>query len=101
MQHAKYIVFMRSGLEMAVVFSDIVNHSEMSLLAHSKEDIIGAGEVVIRSTRCDGGIWKIGISCFGLSTSLGVKSRGVCDEKVIAMTLYPDSYDRGDYVVAN
>lgn len=90
---AKYIVYECEGLDLALIFSNITNHSDMAQVV-GKERVVGAGFVSILATYQ--GDRKVSICCFGESTTLKIKSRGIHDATAVARTLYPDGYDRSN-----
>lgn len=74
MRHeAKYIVFDDGTYVVPVIFSDFEEHSEMKRRYPSNYKILGAGFI---------SVGKFGLSCYGESVTLNVKSRGKEDEAI-------------------
>ena len=64
----------------AIVFSPALKHSEM---AAGFNNIDGAGFVSFRSTQDEYGDTVIVANCYGESISLGIKSRGDLDSRIV------------------
>ena len=77
---AKYVIVRSMGLDNAILFSPIINHSEMKQLGMP---IVSAGQCSITDD------WQHPdgedplIQCYGESVTLKLKSRGEEDAKVI------------------
>lgn len=67
----KYIIVEDMGLEQAIVFSEIIKHSDVARML----PVISAG------------FCSIYVSCWGHSLSLNKKSRGEVDKQVILKSI--------------
>lgn len=84
----KYICFNTGVFDDAVIFSDLVSHSNMArMLGLNKEQILSAGFVVFS---CDVDGFST-INPYGNSVSLGVGTNDMSAE-IIKRTLNPDGY---------
>jgi hypothetical protein len=76
MSQVKYVIVEVMGLETAIVFSDLIEHSD-----------IGQGMNVVAAGFCnifnDGNRDELDVDCFGRSASLKIKSRGYDDELIV------------------
>lgn len=83
--NGKYVVMKNGthGNDYAVVFCNIESHLRMAEALGGVQFVLGAGEVSVGTV---GGIETV--SCFGESTTLGVKSRGKLDAKEVAYAIY-------------
>jgi len=90
---AKYIVYRGFyGLDVAIIFDCITNHSDVANALNIKDRVLGAGEMGVYANGN-----KTSVSCWGESTTLGVKSRGKEDAKEVLRTLFPELNDRIEY----
>jgi hypothetical protein len=73
----KYIIAKQNGLELPIIFPEIMNHAETAnLLGFRQQDIVSAGFISSANTP----------TCHGRSESIGVESR-VEDSKTIGNLL--------------
>lgn len=69
---AKYIIVIAHGMEMPIVFSELMKHTEMA----GNQKVVGAGFCYVDH--------KTGLyTCYGESTSLNIKSRNAVDEDIL------------------
>jgi hypothetical protein len=81
---AKYVIVKSMGLEHAIVFSPIINHSDFKALGL---EIVSAGQVFISSPETlQDTDYEPRFQCFGESFTLGIKSRGDVDVKAIELS---------------
>jgi hypothetical protein len=71
----KYIILDDGSIECPVIFSEILKHDAVA----GRRTVTGAGFCRF-SVKTDG---TIGVTCWGKSISLNVKSRGKKDEEII------------------
>ena len=72
----KYIIVEDGGLELAVVFNEILTHADVGA-KYGRNNIVGAGFV-----ETDSKYW----ACYGESVSLDIKSRCSTDSRILAKT---------------
>jgi len=85
----KYIIVDTMGLEVPILFSELLNHSDVA----RGYKVVAAGFVSISSSvdTNDSGYspkYIIEVDCYGESTTLGIKSRGILDDDIIDDHLY-------------
>ena len=83
----KYIVVEYRGCELPILFDPILGHNEV-VPAVAVMPVLGAGECNFPSEGHQAG-GKVCVGCWGQSTSLGIKSRGVEDAKLIERMVNP------------
>lgn len=76
----KYLVVAKSGFELPIVFSPVIQHKE---IAKSFEEVVSGGFVYV-SSNMQG---ELSVCCSGESLSCGVRSRPEKDAKLIARNL--------------
>jgi hypothetical protein len=72
----KYVIVNDGALELPIVFSDILIHAEVAL---RYRNVVGAGFLTVGDNE---------VNCYGESLSLGVKSRGEVDTKIVNRYLF-------------
>jgi len=85
----KYIILEQSGIEILAIFPNFQLHNSM---IPPGAKAIAAGECSLRGAYAEGDERRfpdltVAVSCWGESTSLGVKSRGERDENLIKRML--------------
>lgn len=74
MSRTKYIVVADSGIEVPIVFGNILIHSDVARSYRSKA-IVSAGFVYFRVKSDGDGVPQISADCYGHSVSLDIYSR--------------------------
>jgi hypothetical protein len=77
--YMKYIVVHNLyGTDFVYIFSENISHEDMANMVHAEKSIISAGLVMLNPK---------GITCYGESISLRVRSRGGFDAQLINQQL--------------
>ena len=87
--HMKYVVVEYRGCELPIIFDPILGHNEVAPIVGT---VLGAGEVNFRTVvmgTMPPDETPITVGCWGQSTSLGIKSRGDEDAKLIERMVNP------------
>jgi hypothetical protein len=89
----KYIVVEYRGCELPIIFDPILGHNEVAPIVGGVT-VLGAGEVNFRTVVVGANPdptdeTPITVGCWGQSTSLGIKSRGAEDAKLIERMVNP------------
>ncbi len=88
MRHqTKYFIIDTGAFILPVLFSDLANHAEVArALTGNTSNIVGAGFCELQYSDASVIDWQAmspRYVCYGESTSLGIKSRGEKDAKII------------------
>ena len=82
MERMKYVIVSYAGAEIPIIFSELIDHN---MVVPSNANAVSAGRiefgVVGRSVSNPDPC--IEVNCFGFSTSLNLKSRGLTDTQII------------------
>ena len=76
MDYAKYLIISKEGVEIPVIFSDLIQH--VSIIPNGYEAVSGG---FVQIYTYDNG--EVAVCCFGQSVSAGVKSREEHDAEII------------------
>lgn len=79
----KYIIVEERGLELPIVFNEIMSHTQVAGLKR----VVSAGFCSFSPATNDNGEGFVKVNCWGHSLTLDVKSRGKDDAEIIQKTI--------------
>lgn len=86
MNTGKYIIIETRGIEVAIMFDNLLAHSDF-LQSFYKDNIISAGFFSVMSEPTDKDDKDISVGCWGKSVTLNIKSRKEIDEPILKRAL--------------